>query len=98
MSTDSLTAPFVEGARREREITRRSASVVRLRRSEAEYALKSNWSVRADCRYADFGSTTDYPFAALPGGAVAHHTTENIVRSDVATVRPAVRALIPLPT
>lgn len=46
-----------------------------------EYALFNNWSVRAEYRYADFGSSTDYPFAAVPGGAVAHHLTENSVRA-----------------
>jgi outer membrane immunogenic protein len=46
-----------------------------------EYALFNNWSVRAEYRYADFGSMTDYPFAAVPGGAVTHHVTENVVRA-----------------
>jgi outer membrane immunogenic protein len=46
-----------------------------------EYALFNNWSIRAEYRYADFGSTTDYPFAAVPGGAVTHHLTENSVQA-----------------
>lgn len=46
-----------------------------------EYALFNNWSVRAEYRYADFGSTTDYPYAAVPGGGVTHHVTENAVRA-----------------
>jgi outer membrane immunogenic protein len=46
-----------------------------------EYAINNNWSIRAEYRYADFGSSTDYPFPALPGGAVTHHTTENTVRA-----------------
>jgi outer membrane immunogenic protein len=46
-----------------------------------EYAINNNWSIRAEYRYADFGTTTNYPFAALPGGAVMHHTTENLVRA-----------------
>lgn len=45
-----------------------------------EYAVNSNWSIRAEYRYADFGSTTDYPFA-VPAGAVTRHTTENTVRA-----------------
>ncbi len=46
-----------------------------------EYALFNNWSVRAEYRYADFGSMTDYPFAAGPGVAVSHRVTENAVRA-----------------
>ncbi len=50
-----------------------------------EYAVTNNWSVRAEYRYSDFGSTTDYPFAALfapMGGllSVRHHLTQNQVQ------------------
>ncbi len=50
-----------------------------------EYAVTNNWSVRAEYRYSDFGSTTDYPFAALfapVGGlfSVRHHLTQNQVQ------------------
>jgi outer membrane immunogenic protein len=46
-----------------------------------EYAIFNNWSIRAEYRYADFGSTTDYPYAAVPGGGVTHHVIENAVRA-----------------
>ena len=46
-----------------------------------EYAVNGNWSIRAEYCYADFGSATDYPFPALPAGAVKRHTTENTVRA-----------------
>lgn len=46
-----------------------------------EYAINNNWSIRAEYRYADFGTTTDYPFAAVPAGAVSRHITENAVRA-----------------
>jgi outer membrane immunogenic protein len=46
-----------------------------------EYALFNNWSIRAEYRYADFGSATDYPFAAVPAAAVTHRLTENTVRA-----------------
>jgi outer membrane immunogenic protein len=46
-----------------------------------EYAITDNWWVRAEYRYSNFGTTTDYPFpGVLPtGGFVAaqHHLTEN---------------------
>ena len=46
-----------------------------------EFAVTNNWSIRAEYRYADYGSFTDYPFAAIPGGAVLHHETENAIRA-----------------
>ncbi len=49
-----------------------------------EYALTSNWSVRAEYRYTDFGSWTDYPLTAALGGNVTHHLTENAVRLGAA--------------
>jgi outer membrane immunogenic protein len=46
-----------------------------------EYAITDNWWVRAEYRYSNFGTTTDYPSpGVLPtGGFVAaqHHLTEN---------------------
>jgi len=48
-----------------------------------EYAVTSNWSVRAEYRYSDFGGFTDFPFAAVAGGplSVQHHLTENQVQA-----------------
>lgn len=46
-----------------------------------EYAVTNNWSIRAEYRYADFGSFTDYPVAAAPRGAVSHHEVENAIRA-----------------
>ncbi|PNG24523.1 outer membrane protein [Methylocella silvestris] len=45
-----------------------------------EYALTNNWSVRAEYRYSDFGTATDYTFTAGPGGNVTRHLTENAAR------------------
>jgi outer membrane immunogenic protein len=45
-----------------------------------EYALSNNWSISAEYRYSDFGSSTDYTFVGGPGGAATHHPTENAVR------------------
>lgn len=44
-----------------------------------EYAVTGAWSVRAEYRYADFGSATDYSYAAWPG-ATTHHPTLHAVR------------------
>jgi outer membrane immunogenic protein len=50
-----------------------------------EYAITDNWWVRAEYRYSNFGTTTDYPFPdVLPtGGFVSaqHHLTENQVQA-----------------
>lgn len=45
-----------------------------------EYALTNNWSVRAEYRYINFGSSTDYTFTAGPGAGVNHTLTTNDVR------------------
>src|SRR5450631_530093 len=47
-----------------------------------EYAVTSNWSVRAEYRYTDFGHFTDItPIAFGIGSSVTHHETENAVRA-----------------
>jgi outer membrane immunogenic protein len=51
-----------------------------------EYAVTDNWWVRAEYRYSNFGSTTDFPFSGLlaaPNGFVflQHHLTENQVQA-----------------
>ncbi|VFU07226.1 outer membrane protein [Methylocella tundrae] len=45
-----------------------------------EYALTNNWSVRAEYRYMDLGSSTDYTFVTGPGAGVNHALTTNDVR------------------
>lgn len=42
-----------------------------------EYAVTNNWSVRAEYRYTDYGSYTDFPYAAV---AVRHRETDNRVQ------------------
>lgn len=44
-----------------------------------EYAITNNWTARAEYRYADYGSFTDYPYSA-PGTSSTHHETTNAVR------------------
>jgi outer membrane immunogenic protein len=47
-----------------------------------EYAVTSNWSVRAEYRYTDFGHFTDItPIVFGIGSSVTHHETENAVRA-----------------
>ncbi len=46
-----------------------------------EYALTNNWSVRAEYRYADFGTFTNNTFNSAPLTYVQHHETENSVRA-----------------
>ncbi|MEJ0093916.1 MAG: outer membrane protein [Methylocella sp.] len=46
-----------------------------------EYAITNNWSIRAEYRYSDYGSFTDFPLLAVPNGAVSHHETENAIRA-----------------
>lgn len=47
-----------------------------------EYAVTPNWSVRAEYRFNDFGSFTDFPFAAVPGAPfVTHDVIENQVQA-----------------
>jgi outer membrane immunogenic protein len=49
-----------------------------------EYAITPNWLLRAEYRYADFGSFTQAtPFTFGPGSSVSHHETENAVRAGV---------------
>ncbi len=50
-----------------------------------EYAVTDNWWVRAEYRYSNFGTTTDFPFAGVlpfPDSFVflQHHLTENQVQ------------------
>ncbi|MCI0468177.1 MAG: porin family protein [Beijerinckiaceae bacterium] len=47
-----------------------------------EYAVTPNWSIRAEYRYADFGSFTyATPLAFGVGSSVRHQETENAVRA-----------------
>ncbi len=48
---------------------------------ELEYALTNNWSVRAEYRYADFGTFNNNTFNSAPLSVVQHHETENAVRA-----------------
>ncbi len=53
-----------------------------------EYALNTNWSIRAEYRYADYGSFNAYPSNALgpiqgPGTFVRHHETQSAIRGGV---------------
>jgi outer membrane immunogenic protein len=45
-----------------------------------EYAVTNNWSVRAEYRYSDFGSFTNYPAAFGAPVAVSRHFTQNQVQ------------------
>ena len=42
-----------------------------------EYAVTNNWSVRAEYRYTDYGTYTDFPYGAV---AVRHKETDNRVQ------------------
>ena len=46
-----------------------------------EYAIDSNWSVRAEYRYTDFGHYTDVLTNAGAGGAVTKRDTDNKVEA-----------------
>jgi outer membrane immunogenic protein len=46
-----------------------------------EYAIDNNWSVRAEYRYTDYGSTTDFPVFSDFGNPVAHHIRDNRVQA-----------------
>jgi outer membrane immunogenic protein len=49
-----------------------------------EYAVTPNWFLRAEYRYANFGSFTQAtPFTFVPGSSVSHHETENAERAGV---------------
>jgi outer membrane immunogenic protein len=53
-----------------------------------EYGLTANWSIRAEYRYADYGSFRDYPVASLApiyglGTFVQHHETQHAIRGGV---------------
>ncbi len=53
-----------------------------------EYALNPNWSIRAEYRYADFGSFRDYPVGSLApiyglGTFVQHQQTQHAIRGGV---------------
>lgn len=53
-----------------------------------EYAINTNWSIRAEYRYADYGSFNDYPVNSLGpifglGTYVRHHATQNAIRGGV---------------
>lgn len=52
-----------------------------------QYALTDNWSIRAEYRYSDFGTYTDYPFAVfVPLGSILsvnHHLTQNQVQGGI---------------
>jgi outer membrane immunogenic protein len=53
-----------------------------------EYGLTNNWSVRAEYRYADYGSFRDYPVSsAAPvyglGTNVQHNETQHAVRAGI---------------
>jgi outer membrane immunogenic protein len=49
-----------------------------------EYALNANWSIRAEYRYADYGSFNDYLTNSAPYGTFArHHETQNSVRGGI---------------
>jgi outer membrane immunogenic protein len=53
-----------------------------------EYALLTNWSLRAEYRYADYGSLRDFPIASLAplfglGTFVQHHETQHAIRAGV---------------
>jgi outer membrane immunogenic protein len=53
-----------------------------------EYALNTNWSIRAEYRYADFGSFNDYPINSLApifglGTFANHNETQQAVRGGV---------------
>jgi outer membrane immunogenic protein len=53
-----------------------------------EYALNTNWSIRAEYRYADYGSFRDYPVSSLApiyglGSFVEHRVTEHAIRGGV---------------
>ena len=47
-----------------------------------EYAITTNWSLRAEYRYSDFGTFTDALVASslIPGTTVRHRETENTVQ------------------
>jgi outer membrane immunogenic protein len=45
-----------------------------------EYAVTNNWSVRAEYRYTDFGSFTNYPAVFAAPVAVSRHFTQNQVQ------------------
>ena len=45
-----------------------------------EYAITNNWTARAEYRYADYGSFTDYPSLLYGVSATTHHETTNAVR------------------
>jgi outer membrane immunogenic protein len=53
-----------------------------------EYALTNNWSIRAEYRYADYGSFNNYPASSLApifglGTFVHHNETQHAVRGGV---------------
>lgn len=45
-----------------------------------EYAFTPEWSARAEYRYTDLGSFTDYVSAPGPGSSVTNHLTSHTVR------------------
>lgn len=46
-----------------------------------EYALTNNWTIRAEYRYADYGSFSDYLVNSAPIGTFVHHReTQHAVR------------------
>jgi outer membrane immunogenic protein len=46
-----------------------------------EFAVTNNWSIRAEYRYADFGTFQDYIARSSIGSYVRHRETENAVRA-----------------
>lgn len=49
----------------------------------AEYAFAANWSMRAEYRYADFGTVTNIPVVVWAGFTESHRITEHAVRLGV---------------